>query len=228
MRAPFTAIAFVLELTHDVNVVPALLVACVAADLVTVLLMKRSILTEKVARRGHHVMREYGVSPMHQLRVADVMEENVPTVPATLALRGLFARLVNEDAVLARRQAWLLVDDAGQLAGLITRTDLLRALEQDDFEEGTVLDAGTRSVIVTHPDELLEEAAARMLEHDIGRLAVVDRDNPRRLVGYLGRTGMLSAWLRTAREERQRDPGWLSGPWSTLQQTLKRVLVSDR
>src|SRR5437762_2076660 len=76
MRAPFTAIAFMLEVTHDVNLLPAMLVACVAADAVTVLLMKRSILTEKMARRGHHVMREYIVNPLHLLRVADVMERS--------------------------------------------------------------------------------------------------------------------------------------------------------
>src|SRR5438876_10921207 len=67
MRAPFTAVVFLLELTHDAQVLPSLLVACVAADAVTVLLMKRSILTEKVARRGTHVMREYILSPLHQL-----------------------------------------------------------------------------------------------------------------------------------------------------------------
>src|SRR6185436_14396492 len=89
MRAPFTAIAFMLEVTHDVNLLPAMLVACVAADAVTVLLMKRSILTEKMARRGHHVMREYIVNPLHLMRVADVMEKDVPTVPASLPVAGL-------------------------------------------------------------------------------------------------------------------------------------------
>ena len=68
MRSPFTAVAFMVELTHDVNVLPGLLVACVAADAVTVLLMKRSILTEKVARRGYHVTREYIANPLHLLR----------------------------------------------------------------------------------------------------------------------------------------------------------------
>jgi len=67
-RSPFTAVAFMVELTHDVNVLPGLLVACVAADAVTVLLMKRSILTEKVARRGYHVTREYIANPLHLLR----------------------------------------------------------------------------------------------------------------------------------------------------------------
>jgi CBS domain-containing protein len=77
MRSPLTAVAFVLELTHDVAVVPALLVACVAAHAVTVLLMKRSILTEKVARRGYHVMREYSVSPFARFRVGEVMLRDV-------------------------------------------------------------------------------------------------------------------------------------------------------
>ena len=82
MRAPFTAVAFVLELTHDVNVLPGLFIAAVAADAVTVLLMKRSILTEKVARRGYHLTREYTVNPLHLLRVQDVMEPPLPVPPS--------------------------------------------------------------------------------------------------------------------------------------------------
>jgi H+/Cl- antiporter ClcA len=63
MRSPLTAVAFMLELTDDIHVLPALFIACVGAQAVTVLLMRRSILTEKVARRGYHVMREYIVNP---------------------------------------------------------------------------------------------------------------------------------------------------------------------
>jgi len=74
MRSPLTAVAFVLELTRDVALLPALLVGCVAAHAVTVLLMRRSILTEKVARRGYHVMREYSVSPFARFRVEDVVD----------------------------------------------------------------------------------------------------------------------------------------------------------
>src|SRR6058998_2908650 len=166
MRSPFTAVAFMVELTHDVNVLPGLLVACVAADAVTVLLMKRSILTEKVARRGHHVMREYIVSPLHLLRVADVLERDVPAVPAGLPVDGLFSRLAKEDPVLARRQSWPLVDDADRLVGIVTRGDLVRALEGEAGDRATVLDAASRDLVVTYPDELLEDASAKMLEHD--------------------------------------------------------------
>jgi CBS domain-containing protein len=73
MRSPLTAVVFLLELTHDIGLLGGLLIACVAAHTVTVLVMRRSILTEKVARRGLHVLREYAVNPLAQFRVEDVM-----------------------------------------------------------------------------------------------------------------------------------------------------------
>ena len=76
MRSPFTAVVFALELTHDLNTLPALLLACVAADAVTVLLMRRSILTEKVARRGLHLTREYGVDPLAVVRTREEMSSS--------------------------------------------------------------------------------------------------------------------------------------------------------
>ena len=222
MRAPFTAIAFMVEVTHDVNLLPALLVACVAADAVTVLLMKRSILTEKLARRGQHVMREYIVNPLHLLRVADVMEKDVPTVPAVLPVDGLFQRLADEDPIMAKRQEWPVVDDNERLVGLVTRGDLVRALEREDGENATVSDLGSRRLIVTHDDELLEEATAKMIAHDIGRLPVVDREDPTRLVGLLGRAGVMAVWLHATREEQTRDSGWLTGRLKGLRTRLTR------
>ena len=210
MRAPFTAMAFMVEVTHDVNLLPALLVACVAADAVTVLLMKRSILTEKMARRGHHVMREYIVNPLHLMRVADVMERDVPTVPASLPVEGLFQRLADEDPIMARRQEWAIVDDADRLVGIVTRGDLVRALDREDSEVATLAELATHRLVVTHEDELLEEATAKMITHDIGRLPVVDRADSGRLLGLLGRAGVMAVWLHASREEQARDPGWLS------------------
>lgn len=87
MRSPLTAVVFLLELTHDINLLGGLLIACVAAHAVTVLVMKRSILTEKVARRGHHVLREYSVNPLAQFRVEDVMH---PLGETTASMQGSF------------------------------------------------------------------------------------------------------------------------------------------
>ena len=211
----------------DVKVLPLVFVACVAADAVTVLLMKRSILTEKVARRGHHVMREYIVSPLHQLRVADVMEKDVPTVPASLPVDTLFVHLAALDPLLARRQAWPIVDDGGRLVGMLTRGDLVLALEQVEADGQTVLEAGTRALVLTYPDELLEQATQKMLEHDIGRLPVVSREDPTRLVGYLGRAGIMAAWLHATGEERTREPGWLTEHLTILRERMAKVLAGS-
>ena len=227
MRSPFTATVFMLELTHDVGLFPAMFVGCVAADAVTVLLMKRSILTEKVARHGHHVMREYQVSPVHQRRVEDVMEREVPTVPASLPFDTVFRQIADLDPLLARRHAWLIVDAAGRLAGVITRGDLIRELDHGDGRR-SVLDAGTKHPVVTHPDAMLEQAMELMLQHDIGGLPVVSREDPRRLVGYLGRTDILSAWQQAWREDQVREAGWLSEPLRALRRNLESTLGGER
>ena len=208
MRSPLTAIVFALELTHDMALLPGLLVAAVAAHLFTVLLLKRSILTEKIARRGHHLVREYAVDPFSIHRVGEVMDRDVPTIPADLAIEELSRRLAEGDPRLTRRQGTPIVDVEGRLVGIITRSDLMKAMERKNgAATRTVLEAGSRRLVVGYPDELLREAVRRMLENDIGRLPIVDRENPTRLVGYLGRSGVMAAHVRMIEEEHVRDRG---------------------
>ena len=148
MQIPITAIVFALELTGDVAALPALLIACVASEAVTVLLMRRSILTEKLARRGRHLTREYGVNPLHVLRVEEVMEP--PLGPPAAA-----------------------------------------------------------GDVVTYPDELLETAMSKLLEHELEGLAVASRDDPTRTVGYVERSAILGAWVQLTRDEHTIEQGWL-------------------
>jgi CIC family chloride channel protein len=209
MRSPLTAVAFMLELTDDIRVLPGLLIACAAAHAVTVLVMRRSILTEKVARRGYHVMREYIVNPLARVRVEDVMERDAPTLQQDQKLDVILRGLAAHDPVLGRRYAWPLVDTGGKLTGIVTRGDLVRMLEREGSQDMTLLEAGSNDPVVTYPDELLEEAVDKMVRHDIGRLPVVDRSDPARLLGYLGRTGIAAGWRQVLEEER-RDDGWLS------------------
>jgi H+/Cl- antiporter ClcA len=207
MRSPLTAMVFTLELTSDFQLFPALLVGCVAAYAVTVLLLRRSILTEKVARRGYHITREYSVDPLAVLRVGEVMDREPPVVPASMKVGELSDRIAHRDPRLSRRQGLAVVDEESKLVGIITRGDLLRAIEQGADGSTTVLDAGSRRLVVTYPDELLGEAVAKMLRNDIGRLPVVTREDPRRLVGYLGRAAVMAARLRRLEEEQVREQG---------------------
>jgi CBS domain-containing protein len=211
MRSPLTAILFAVELTHDWNVLPAMLVGSVVAHGATVLLLRRSILTEKIARRGHHLVREYSVDPFEVHRIGEVMDRDVVTIPPAMTVGELSARIAAGDPALTGRQGVPIADGGGLLPGIITRSDLMRAMELDAGREMSVLDAGSRDLVVGYPDELLRDAVARMLAHDIGRLLIVDRRDRGRLLGYLGRAGVMRARVRLFEEENLRERGAGSG-----------------
>src|SRR5882724_8918515 len=210
MRSPLTAIIFTLELTHDLNVLPGLLLGCIAAHGVTVLLLRRSILTEKVARRGYHITREYSVDPLMLMRVGEVMDQRIPTIPSTMKVTELSDLIARRDPEISRRQGTFIVDETGKLSGIITRGDVIRALESPEDNKKTVLDAGSSDLILAYPDELLDDAVSKMLRHNIGRLTVVERSNPRIAIGYLGRASVMTARLKRMEEEHQREPGWIA------------------
>ena len=184
------------------------MLVAVIADGVAILLSKNSIMTEKLARRGIHIHQEYEPDVLHQVTVGETMNPEVPGIPATMTVRELADKMAG-GSPLARHYALPILDREGQLVGIITRGDVVEALEEAPEGGMAVLEAGTQALVVTHPDELLAEAVGCMLHHDIGRLLVVSRENPRKLLGYLGRAGVISARMRRHQEEHVREPGWL-------------------
>jgi chloride channel protein, CIC family len=207
MRSPFTGMVFTLELTHDLNALPALFIGSVAALGFTVLVLRRSILTEKLARRGQHISREYSVDLFELMRVGDVMDRQVPLIPANMTVSELSARIAKNDPAVSRRQGAFIVDARQKLVGVITRGDLVRALQNSPTGDMTVFEAGKSSLVVAYPDELLHDAVTRMLQQDIGRLPVVKRDDPWHPIGYLGRGDVLSVRMRVHEEEESRSQG---------------------
>jgi len=207
MRSPLTAMVFTLELTHDLNVLPALMAGCIAAHAVTVLLLRRSILTEKVARRGYHLIREYSVDPFQIVRVSEVMDVENITIPAETTVAEISDRIAHHDPAVSRHQGILITDQSGRLAGIFTRGDLVRALGRDPQGKQSLLEAGTTSLEVAYPDELVDDALTRMLQKNIGRMPVVDRIDPKKIVGYLGRASILQARVRRLNEEFKRERG---------------------
>ena len=91
------------------------------------------------------------------------------------------------------------------------RVPLTRAIEQYDDPNLMVIQAGSRNFVVTYRDEILYEAIDKIVRNDIGRLPVVSSENPREVVGCLGRAAVMTARLRRHREEHEREPGWLQG-----------------
>jgi H+/Cl- antiporter ClcA/predicted transcriptional regulator len=207
MRSPLTAMVFAVELTRDFNILPGLLAGATAAFAVTELIMKRSILTEKLARRGHHITREYSIDTFEFARVCDVMDKEVPCVPDQLGLGEYSEVLAQGTSLVCKRQATLLLDSRGRLSGIITRGDVVRALRQDGAGQMSVGDAGSKNLVVAYPEEPLHAALTKMLGRDIGRLPVVDPLDTGRVVGYLGRAAILSARVRLHHEENIRQKG---------------------
>jgi CIC family chloride channel protein len=211
-RATFTFIIFAFEITRDYNSVLPLMLVSVIADGVAMLLMPNSsIMTEKLLRRGLRVHQDYETDVLSQARVADTMEQELPAISTDTTVSALAERIAQHDPVVARHEALLIFDGAGKLSGIITRGDLLRALDRDSSGAMTVQQAGSTRLVVTYPDELVSEAASKMLHQDIGRLPVVDRADPRNVVGYLGRSGVMAARLRRFHDEHVREPGWFAG-----------------
>ncbi|HTI34875.1 MAG TPA: chloride channel protein, partial [Miltoncostaea sp.] len=199
MRSPFTAIVFALELTHDANVLLPLLIAATAAHAMSVLLLRRSILTEKVARRGVHVTREYAVDPLEALRVRDVMQTEVTTLAADAPVSEI------RDSVTAtpRRGDPLLypvMGPDGRMAGVVAWSDIVTAAE-----DAAVRDLLRAEPIVAGRHETLRQVADRMAAHRVGVMPVVGEADPGILHGLVARTDLFRAHMRTIEEERRRE-----------------------
>jgi CBS domain-containing protein len=183
MRSPLTATFFAVELTGNTHVLLPLITACGTAHAVTILLMKRSILTEKVARRGHHVVREYRVDPFALGRVSEVMTVDVETVPATMTLHGAAAFLASPSTT---HPSFPVVDENGCVLGVIDPPAVLRWRRAGTHRKTTLgeLLAGTK-IMTAAPDEHLDALADRLSTANIAHLPVLSREDGR-LVGYIG------------------------------------------
>jgi CIC family chloride channel protein len=204
MRSPFTSIVFAFELTHDGNVFLPLLVGSVVAHAFTVLTLKRSILTEKVARRGYHLSREYAVDPLEILFVRDVMRTNVAVLPANSLIRDI-QQALRTDHRQAQRLLPVLSAE-GHLVGVLTRGDLRQRLDEED---ASVLDRALGTVVrsetvLAFPDEPLRVVVYRMAEKGFTRMPVVESLTGK-FLGLVSLDDLLKARSRHLEEERRRE-----------------------
>ncbi|HTT32838.1 MAG TPA: chloride channel protein [Methylomirabilota bacterium] len=204
MRSPFTSIVFAFELTHDANVFLPLLVGSVIAHGFTVLTLKRSILTEKVARRGYHLSREYAVDPLEILFAREVMRSEVLALPATSTVAELQQSL-NSDGRQAQRLLPV-VDSAGRLVGVLTRGDISKRLqkEADAISRRPLAELVRAETVEAFEDEPLRAVVYRMAEKGITRMPVLDRET-RKFLGLVSLDDLLKARTRHLEEEKRRE-----------------------
>jgi CBS domain-containing protein len=206
MRSPFTAIIFAIELTHNVVMLLPLLIAVPAAYAFTVLTMRRSILTEKISRRGLHLSREYAVDPLETMFVRDVMRTNIVALPVDVTLRQLGESL--RDAHRDRGQRlYPIVDHVDNLLGVVAASELDVALQhaQTDGADRPLTDLLRKEPVTAYPDEPLRAVVYRMAKTGLTRMPVVDGDEGRRLAGMIGLRDLLRARVRSLEEEQNRE-----------------------
>ena len=214
MRAPLTGTFFAMEITGDVSALVPLLAATVVAYAVTVLLLRRSILTEKIARRGQHITREYGVDPFELSRATEIMISDVDTLPVTMTVGEACDFFASQQKT---HRIYPVVDAAGRLAGVVSRADALLWQGNPDLASQTLAEKVTDdSVPVGHPDDTVAFIADLMLSTGDGRIPIVDPTSGK-LCGLIARKDLLRLRSSYRSAELDRRPYLTAGARSKLQ-----------
>jgi H+/Cl- antiporter ClcA len=197
MRAPVMAVVFAFELTHDANALLPVLATATVAYAFTVATMHRSILTEKIARRGHHIYREYGIDPMERHSVAEVMTATPEIIGAEALISDVMLTHFHPHP---RHHAFPVVRD-GALVGMLDRAGL--ASKADAVHVGDLF--GVNVPIVALADETCRTLASRLAVHGVGRLPVVADMQSRRLIGIVSHRDLMKPALGLHGEELERQ-----------------------
>ncbi len=189
MRAPLTGALFAVELTGNFEAIPCTVAAAAGAYAVSVLFMRRSILTEKIARRGRHVLQEYTVDPLDLLQAGQIMTHAPETLPASMTA----AQAVTFFAEEARHRSYPVVDADNRLVGIVSRADALHWQAATGMKDATLGETiSDADLPAAFPEASAGAVADLIIETGIGRIPIVDR-NSRKVLGLLTRQDLLKA-----------------------------------
>ena len=197
MRAPMTGAIFAVELTGQFNAIPCTIAAAGGAYAISVLLMRRSILTEKIARRGRHILQEYTVDPLDLLQASQIMTRDPATLPGSMSVEATVAFFASE----AVHRSYPVIDPQGGLLGLVSRTDALRWQIDRDRDQTSLADAVSDAAQpVAYPDTPSGVVADLIIESGIGRIPIIDPGS-RHVLGILSRQDLLKTRSANRRAE---------------------------
>jgi H+/Cl- antiporter ClcA len=201
MRAPLTSAVFVVELTGQFSTLPMTLGASAAGFAVAVLLLKRSILTEKISRRGRHISQELSVDPLALGMAGDLMTPLPETLPETMPIDDATSFFEGE----GRHRSYPVLDQRGRPIGLVSRRDALRWQQDGGHGTTTIGDQlSDRSLRVVTRDTPADAVANLMITEQVGRICVVDSGDGR-LVGIIARRDLLRSRAAVLRGETLRN-----------------------
>ena len=212
MRSPLTGVVFAMELTHQWDAVMPLIIASTVAYLLSVLVLKRSILTEKVVRRGTHLTREYSVDPLEVFLIGEIMPRNFMSFRLGTNIQDVANAAAGTPANSGKRRLnraqrlYPVLDENDNLVGIVTQYQLLgAALQSGSTPETTIDQIMARHIIIAYPDMTLREVANLMAASEISSLPIVDRKTPARVLSVVAMDHILEARLRDLNEERKAE-----------------------
>jgi H+/Cl- antiporter ClcA len=201
MRMPFTSILFAVELTDNSSVLPALLITCAAAYGTSVFVMKRSILTEKIARRGLDIFRPYEVNSLEYMPVEKVMTRDILSISGDISVRELASKYFGSEQ---KFRAYPVVDGKGALLNVVDRSEVLAWLKDDPNGTARLADIIDKEPVVAFPDESCKTVAIRAAVEKLDRMVVVSRED-QKLLGMVTRYDLLKPYTRQYTEEQLRE-----------------------
>ena len=208
MRSPLTGVIFAMELTHQWDAVMPLIMASTVAFLLSVLVLKRSVLTEKVVRKGTHLTREYSTDPLEVFLVGEIMPASFLCFRSDSTLEDALKQAGggwsgSGDRKLAHSQRLYPVLDArDRLVGLLTQHQMIGAKSRPASQPPVLLaDVMVREPIVGHADMTLRELANWMAQNQVSSVPIVDRQNASRVLSVMSVDQVLEARLRDVDEE---------------------------
>ncbi len=196
VRGPITAILIIFELTGDYNIILPVMTAVVIGVIAGRVFSRDSIYTRRLKRQGIDLSQMEERDIMRTVKVGQVMTPNFPSVPPQMPVNDLLRQMEQMGHL-----GFPVVDAEGRLQGIVTLTDVHAATEKEGADIST-LTAGdiatTKSLIVAYPDQTLKQALLRLGAKDFGRIPVVDRNDPARLLGVLRRHDIVRAYVSGA------------------------------
>jgi CIC family chloride channel protein len=202
MRSPLTGILFAVELTHDMNMFVPVTIAVTVAHGFTVLVLKRSILTEKLARRGFHVSREYAIDELEILFARDAMNTDIVILPSTATVGDLIELVGTGPREEYSQRLFPIIDEEANLVGTITFAQMRK---HADAPATPVVDLAHRTPHTILSSQTLREGMSQMAEAGVTRLLVMNPTDRNKLVGKLALHDVLKARKSHLQDERRRE-----------------------
>ncbi|MCZ6689703.1 MAG: chloride channel protein [Planctomycetota bacterium] len=191
-HAPISAIIILFEMTGDYRIILPLMLACVISTLLSNHILKESIYTLKLVRRGLNIRAGRDVDLLRSIRVEDVMEKDVQTLGENIPIHEVLDHFEE-----SRHLTYPVVDSKGRLSGIVSYHDYAEALRDEALQNLVLVgEVATRTVITVHPEDDLSHALHVIGNRHIETLPVVDAADPRRLVGILNQQDILFAYQK--------------------------------